>query len=78
MQDTGTGISEEIRPRLFEPHFSTKSQGMGLGLAICRRVVEDLGGAITTTHAADERIPVEAVHFGVDALYQVLRRYGEE
>ena len=33
-------------------------------------------GLITTTHAADERIPVEALHFGADVLHRFLRRYG--
>ena len=45
--DTGLGIPEEIRAKIFEPNFSTKSEGMGIGLAIARRVVEDHGGKIT-------------------------------
>jgi two-component system, NtrC family, nitrogen regulation sensor histidine kinase NtrY len=44
--DTGTGIPEDIRHRIFEPNFSTKNSGMGLGLAITRRIVEAFGGAI--------------------------------
>jgi signal transduction histidine kinase len=47
ISDTGSGIPEEIRSKIFEPNFSTKSEGMGLGLAIARRVVEDHGGIIT-------------------------------
>ena len=47
ISDTGVGIPEEIRSRIFEPNFSTKSEGMGIGLAIARRVVEDHGGIIT-------------------------------
>ena len=40
IEDRGTGISEEIAPRIFEPFFSTKSGGTGMGLAICRSIVE--------------------------------------
>jgi nitrogen fixation/metabolism regulation signal transduction histidine kinase len=47
ISDTGAGIPEEIRSKIFEPNFSTKSEGMGLGLAIARRVIEDHGGIIT-------------------------------
>jgi signal transduction histidine kinase len=44
--DTGPGLSGEVRRRLFEPYFSTKSSGTGLGLAIARRAVEAHGGTI--------------------------------
>ena len=47
ISDTGLGIPEEIRSKIFEPNFSTKSEGMGIGLAIARRVIEDHGGNIT-------------------------------
>ena len=47
ISDTGLGIPEEIRTRIFEPNFSTKTDGMGLGLAIARRVIEDHGGTIS-------------------------------
>jgi len=45
--DTGGGISEENLKKLFGPLFTTKAKGMGLGLAICKRVVEAHGGAIS-------------------------------
>jgi two-component system, sporulation sensor kinase E len=45
--DTGNGISDEILPKLFSPLFTTKAQGMGFGLAICRRIVEAHQGTIT-------------------------------
>ena len=45
--DTGSGISEEILPKLFSPLFTTKAQGMGFGLAICKRIIEAHGGNIT-------------------------------
>jgi signal transduction histidine kinase len=44
--DNGTGIPDELRNRIFEPNFTTKSGGMGLGLAIARSIVEDTGGTI--------------------------------
>ncbi|MCS7181833.1 MAG: ATP-binding protein [Thermoanaerobaculum sp.] len=42
--DTAGGVAEEHLPRLFEPHFSTTSQGSGLGLAVVRRVCQKAGG----------------------------------
>jgi signal transduction histidine kinase len=50
--DTGTGIPEEIRGRLFEPFISTKDTGTGLGLNVCRRVVRDHGGDIRAENLA--------------------------
>ena len=45
--DTGVGIPDEILPKLFAPLFTTKAQGMGFGLAICKRLIEAHGGTIT-------------------------------
>ena len=44
--DVGSGISDEVAARLFTPFFSTRSDGMGLGLSLCRTVVEQHGGAL--------------------------------
>ncbi len=44
--DSGPGISQAVRDRLFEPFVSTKESGTGLGLTICRRIVEDHRGCI--------------------------------
>ncbi|MCG7391558.1 PAS domain S-box protein [Microvirga sp. ACRRW] len=44
--DTGTGIEPEILERLFQPFVTTKKHGMGVGLSICRTIVESHGGKI--------------------------------
>jgi signal transduction histidine kinase len=44
--DTGVGMSEDIRARIFEPFFSTRSSGSGLGLPTTRRIIEAHGGSI--------------------------------
>jgi len=46
VQDNGPGIPEELREQVFEPFFTTKQSGHGLGLAICRQIVNEHGGAI--------------------------------
>jgi two-component system sensor kinase FixL len=42
--DTGSGLAEEIVPRLFQPFVTTKPAGMGVGLSISKRIVEAHGG----------------------------------
>lgn len=46
IQDTGPGIPDAMRDKLFEPFASSKPAGSGLGLAICKRIVEEQGGTI--------------------------------
>lgn len=47
VSDTGCGIDPEHLERIFEPLFTTKSRGIGLGLTICKTLVENHGGTIT-------------------------------
>jgi signal transduction histidine kinase len=52
LQDTGKGIPEELIGKVFQPFFTTKAKGTGLGLAVSRRLVEDNGGSIKVENNA--------------------------
>jgi two-component system sensor histidine kinase DctS len=58
--DAGPGIGRELGARLFTPFFTTRSEGMGLGLSLCRTVVEQHGGAM------DFDSPVPGTHTGTE------------
>ena len=45
--DTGEGMTAEVMAKIFTPLFTTKAQGMGFGLAICKRITEAHGGKIS-------------------------------
>jgi two-component system sensor histidine kinase DctS len=45
--DHGLGLSEEAQAQLFTPFFTTKAEGMGLGLSLCRTVIEQHAGELT-------------------------------
>ena len=46
LKDTGGGIPQDIRDEIFTPFFTTKESGTGLGLGICKEIVESFGGEL--------------------------------
>jgi signal transduction histidine kinase len=49
VRDTGHGLRPESLPRLFEPFYTTKPDGLGMGLSICRSIIEAYGGRLWAT-----------------------------
>ncbi|OSP53620.1 hypothetical protein BV911_16990 [Pseudoruegeria sp. SK021] len=56
VSDTGPGVPENIRSRIFEPFVTGKSDGTGLGLALCQRLVEEMGGDITLLTGTEQTV----------------------
>ncbi|MCD6243110.1 PAS domain S-box protein [Candidatus Bathyarchaeota archaeon] len=69
-RDTGVGISEEDIKKLFTPFFTTKAKGMGIGLTICKKFVEEHGGKIDVQSKKGEgtvftvKLPIKQVKGG--------------
>jgi len=45
--DSGPGIAPDVKDKIFDPYFTTKSDGTGIGLSLSHRIVTDHGGALT-------------------------------
>jgi len=61
IQDTGIGIEPENLGRVFDPYFTTKNDGTGLGLAMSAKIVEEHGGSIALTSVAGEKTEVRVI-----------------
>ena len=54
IHDSGPGIPDEIREKIFDPYFTTKATGSGLGLAISHSIIKKHGGSLTVSSSADQ------------------------
>jgi two-component system, NtrC family, sensor kinase len=54
IDDTGTGVPDDVRASIFDPFFTTKQRGTGLGLAVTREIIETHGGAISCEPRAEQ------------------------
>ena len=66
IEDTGTGIDHSNLDSIFKPMFTTKAAGMGMGLAICRSIIESHGGRIWISHGSEKG---SVFHFSLPAQY---------
>ena len=61
VEDTGTGVSHENLQKIFDPYFTTKRDGTGLGLAMSAKIIEEHGGEIILTSRQGEGTRVEVI-----------------
>ncbi|HYP12736.1 MAG TPA: ATP-binding protein [Bryobacteraceae bacterium] len=69
IKDTGPGLAPSVQDRLFTPFTTTKKTGMGVGLSICRTIIEAHGGKIWADSAPGEGT---TFHFTVKAVKEEL------
>ena len=62
VEDTGTGLDPAVAQRVFDPFFTTKSEGLGMGLSICRSIVESHRGRLWLSPRAPHGA---AIHFTI-------------
>ncbi|WP_395455928.1 response regulator [Azospirillum melinis] len=75
VRDRGRGIDEASHARLFDPFFTTRSDGMGMGLAICRSTIESCGGTLTAHNHADGGAVFEfTIPVAPPAVHQIIGR----
>ncbi len=53
VEDQGPGVPDKLRTKLFQPFFTTKGEGLGMGLAICQTILQTLGGSIQLLDKAE-------------------------
>jgi signal transduction histidine kinase len=63
--DSGVGIPDRHADRVFDAFFSTEPEGLGIGLSICRSIIEDHGGRLWTTDDGDQ--PAATFEFALPA-----------
>jgi len=64
VRDRGPGIGPDVERQLFTPFFTTRTEGMGLGLSVCRTIVEQHGGAFEFCNLRDAAGSVCGAEFG--------------
>lgn len=69
VSDSGKGIPKQMRDKIFDPFFSTRKTGTGIGLSICQRIITDHGGVMTISESTyngaqfNIRLPIEKRQF---------------
>ncbi|TYS65330.1 GHKL domain-containing protein [Bacillus infantis] len=61
IQDNGCGMSEETLQRIYEPFYTTKETGTGIGMSVCKKIVEELGGSIDISSRPGEGTAVKVI-----------------